>query len=197
MTMRESQYQIPVTAEVPIETPEAVVENQPSEQHAQPVSIEYAPAPEIHAATKLREQRIDQYRFEATQTPPPRPEGIGAKIMSLLSGDKQLPPTLPELLDKEGRIGGELFRVDSRFWLHPRLDGDAHETRDWYFSFTQNKQEFTIRYQSSPTGFHKLYNGREYPFASGELERLYEASSTYETMVAEKVYGRSVSPRSL
>lgn len=195
--MRESQYQIPTSAglhEGGAAAPEiendaqAVVASffvrQEKDMQVQEHNLD------LYRNVKVIESCIDTYRNEALRTPIISEKTIGGRILGLAGINSRVEfPEINTLIESESQVGGQLFQVQSRFWLHSPVDTSG--VRDWYFSFNQAEREYTIHYQSGKAGLKKLYNGRNYEFTDGEMERLVEAMSAYEQQVAAQVYRRS------
>lgn len=192
MIMREGQYQIPVTSMLHAGGPEKDVSNDdalPYRQQAELFASQDRETPDYGSQLREREIRIDWYRHEALHAPVEVKQHIGAKIVALITGERSTQLSMSDLLEKESLIGGQLFRVPSRFWVHPSTDAQS-DTRDWYFNFYQAEAEHTIHYQTSSRGIFKLYNGKEYAFTDGELDRFIAATNAYEAIIARDVYGR-------
>lgn len=190
--MREGQYQIPVTSMLHAGGPEKEASSEDALSYRQQAELFASNEKESHGHEALlgeREVRIDWYRHEALHAPVETKQNLGSKILTLITGDRVVPPTMSDLIEKESLAGGALFRTPSRFWLHPPLDSQ-NTTRDWYFNFYQADTEHTIHYQTSDKGVFKLYNGKERAFTSGELDRFMAATAAYETTIAREVYGR-------
>ena len=193
--MREGQYQIPQTSMLHAGGPESEVNNKNALLYQQQAELlasqdkEASYGAEAMSELRSREGRIDWYRHEALHTPVEVSRSLGGKILTLITGERGVQPTMTELLEKESLAGGELFQVTSRFWLHPSTGGHD-DTRDWYFNFHNTAGEYTIHYQTSSQGVFKLYNGKEYAFTDGELERFVAASSAYEAAIVKDVYQR-------
>lgn len=197
--MRESQYQIPTSAglhEGGAAAPEfnndaqAIVADFFARQDEAARAHEYAT--ETHRHVAAVESLVDKYRNEALVAPVAENKTIGGRILGLLGvNEKNERPQIEELIERESLAGGQLFGGNALFWLHPVTPGV--NGRDWYYSYTQNEQEYTVHYQSTETGFQKIYNGRTYGFDDNEMERLLSAISAYEKQVANHVYGRQSS----
>lgn len=195
--MRESQYQIPVTDVLQSgeaeQTPVDLIHQhrQEAELFADAHKTERTPesTEALHAQLRTVESHLDWYRHEALHTPVAETNTIGSRILGLVGIEKKILPTLDVLIDQESLAGGELFQVPSRFWLHPPVTPQTH-TRDWYFTFMRDEQEYTLHYQTDDSGVHKIYNGRKYEFTDGEMERFVEAAGAYEQRVVQSVYAR-------
>lgn len=195
--MREkSQYQIPVMDGLreggALQTPQDEVSRyrQDAEffahqnQQEQAVYSEGEPAQKTLRAAA---ERLHWYRQEAVHVPVVQRSSVGQRILGMLGVERRELPDLNELIDKESLVGGALFGIPARFWVHPPV---REGVDDWYFSFMRGEQEYTVHYQVDITGVHKIYGGREYPFTPGELERLTDAASAYEQRVVRDVYQR-------
>lgn len=192
--MRESQYQIPSTGvlheggSAETSTTQEVIRQQVAEVFLYDADFHYSH--EQHAAVRRTEAAIDRYRQDALQTPIVTKQTMGGKILSSLGFERRVLPTMSDLVDTESHVGGQLFRQpQTRFWLHPTASkGDT--TRDWYFNFVQDEQEYTIHYQTDGQNIHKIYNGRERVFTVGEVQRFTEAVDAYGQSVAKQMYER-------
>ncbi len=195
--MRESQYHIPETGVLNDGGADHTPEQQHEQYHAAervhfayPHESEVAGNPSPQDAVLHVANRIDWYRNEALHTPLKKDRTLGSRILEAFGVVKKAPLHPHEYIDEESLVGGRLFGEQARFWLHP--SGEAMPTvRDWYFTMFVNQQEQTLHYQVDVRGIHKIYNGREYAFAPGELDRFIAATAAYEQRIVADVYHRT------
>jgi len=97
-------------------------------------------------------------------------------------------PTLHDLIERESNVAGALFGDGHKFWLDEKVYSTFHnEASDWYHQWTdpQNpKRTEVLRFQITPTGIHKMYEGREYPISPQETQNLIDAIISYKSTVA-------------
>jgi len=109
------------------------------------------------------------------------------KFLSLFVSSPR--PLEERLIEAESKLGGMIFSPDGnsangrRFWY---FQGD------WFFEqYYENIGYQVTRYQVLENNIHKLFNGREVPFAEGEKQILIQAIKKYHAAVTEQIYGVS------
>jgi len=116
--------------------------------------------------------------------------GLFSKVAGLASISQK--PTIPQLIERESKIGGDVFGKTSR-GVKRRFFLDEQDS--WFFSESavdttgQKLYSFTIRYQMLPQGVLKSVDGKGHVFIEGvELEHLLKAIALYEKRVMDEVY---------
>lgn len=135
--------------------------------------------PEAFQLIKDIEDRTDSYRETALVAKP--------KVSPWLKAVKPfvLVPKSPyeKLVEKEEVIGGGLMKkaeniVSQRFWYH--------DNGDWFYESIDTQKNVTvIRFQTTASSIHKIFNGVEVPFAEGELEQFIELTALYEKEILQ------------
>lgn len=173
--MANDQYQIPQYSLEPQE--QAQFE---ATQHTY-ASPEKEAAPYQHI--KDIETQIFSYRAAAlAMESGRRSKGV---LSGLVFGPRR--STIRELVDEESRLGGQLFGKNHRFWLDAQ-QGQAADgsVADWYHSQPNPANPdapIVLRFQTTPYGIYKLYEGREYAPSIQELETFVRAIEAYAAAI--------------
>ena len=101
-----------------------------------------------------------------------------------------------ELLQKEAKVGGELFGPVQpggrrEFFCLDRHTWIWHE--EWIDAQTRRPSVVTTRYDIRPNGILKTQDGHNARYIDGdETRRLYYAAKLYQQRVTHEVYGMAV-----
>lgn len=172
-----------------------------SDIRAQIDAIQYAPHTPEKARAPFQEikdhsNKIFSYREVALATEK-KPKGwLGSLVF------KPEKNTIVDLIEKESKIGGELFGEGHRFWLDNRSNNTVfhNDVIDWYHlkpNENNPKKPTILRLQlisyNNSEGFeeqtlHKLYNGLEYAPTLQDIEIFSNAVKLYGERVAKQLY---------
>ena len=168
MTTKNGQYQIPQS-----NTPSVLIED----------TVVKSSIIDNRRIKEL-EQDIIAFRNNASEIHVPRSRRTKFREAVAVSARKSL---YERLVEQESIMGGTLFgaqhpSISRRFWFH---EGD------WFFEHNDGIAPVVARYQITEAAAYKLVEGREHPFADGELSRLFEAITTYHATIRDTLYRQS------
>lgn len=154
-------------------------------------SLFYTPEiqPEAFQYIKDIEARITDYRARAVAYENGRKSFLKAATSVARPFVPSPKPYIDKLVEKEAEIGGKLLKrpagiVRQDFWYH--------DSGDWFYMSLDAQQKMTvIRYQTTASSIHKLVDGRDAPFSSGEAETFYMLPKLYEQKILENQYGQA------
>lgn len=172
--------------------------------------------PDIYTESEIRAQidAIEEYvqpSPEREVTPYQRIKAAEAEIFALrekklttekkprgwLSGLVFRPQnnTLHNLIEKESEVGGALFGPGCKFWLDIKSNETVfhNDVADWYYMVNNPanpKKPIVLRFQTTPQGIHKLYDGREYEPTPQEIDTFIQAVEAYTSAVSARYVSR-------
>lgn len=164
--------------------PEGLAEQTPAVFAEVPANQESAPTP--LETLKHTEAHIFALREAALRQPVAQEKGWlnAAKFLR-----PQQPPTQQELIDKESYCGGKIVHVNGndRFWLDVQTEATKQSgVADWYFvkpvENSPSKHQ-VIRFQTTDTKIHKLFEGKVVPLSDDEISAFLETTAVYKSVV--------------
>lgn len=169
--MAKDQYQIPQNYSEP-------------EIRAQIDAIQLTPEvePAPYESIKRIEAQVFAYREAALS--------VEKKQKGWLNGLVFAPhnQTIQDLVEHESVAGGQLFGEGHKFWLDAKDNGTVfhNDVADWYHmqaNPANPKHPTVLRFQTTPSSIHKLYEGREYALTVQDLETFVTAVQAYNAAI--------------
>lgn len=177
--MANDTYHIPGSSEKPLQEALTIAD-----------SFQYSPEKQLEPYRFIKdiEEKIYSYRETALALDAKRKQGFLGAI-----GLTRQPLTMTDLIEKEAQIGGEIFGKGKgyRLWLdHKGSSPYIHnnDIGDWYHTRPNTDgiskdPEITLHFESHPTHFWKLYEGKSYALTVAETETICDAIARYEEAI--------------